>query len=226
MGAVRTVASASLSSVRNGGEGRGEEALRHGETVHHGGAPLSPTLSPFVPHGARETGALFSSVIGSELSQRLTGLLYDPTSFMTNYIQTKICEISEPNFQSLVSELCHCVALGRDQFEYQPLTFLLMAIGREGKALTKAHLPTEGILTRKVDKLPVASVVHGVCVELVTAKKTHIEFFDGKAVLSLIKQCHKVYCPRPAPPKRLTRQRRDYLANAELIKRRRKNGDL
>ena len=29
-----------------------------GETVRMGGAPLSPTLSPFVPHGARETDAL------------------------------------------------------------------------------------------------------------------------------------------------------------------------
>ena len=44
----------SLSSVRNGGEGWGEEALRHGEAVRKSGAPLSPTLSPFVPHGARE----------------------------------------------------------------------------------------------------------------------------------------------------------------------------
>ena len=26
-----------------------------GETVRKGGAPLSPTLSPFVPHGERET---------------------------------------------------------------------------------------------------------------------------------------------------------------------------
>ena len=54
---VPTVASVSLSSVRNGGEGRGEEALGNGDTVRMGGAPLSPTLSPFVPHGARETDA-------------------------------------------------------------------------------------------------------------------------------------------------------------------------
>ena len=48
----------SLASVRNGGEGWGEEALRKDDTVGLGGAPLSPALSPFVPHGARETDAV------------------------------------------------------------------------------------------------------------------------------------------------------------------------
>ena len=57
--AVRTLPSVSLSAVWNGGEGRGEEALRHAENIRSIGAPLSPTLSPFVPHGARETDALF-----------------------------------------------------------------------------------------------------------------------------------------------------------------------
>ena len=61
--AVGTVTSVSLSSVRNGGEGRGEEALRHVETVGNSGAPLSPTLSPFVPHGARETDALLVAAV-------------------------------------------------------------------------------------------------------------------------------------------------------------------
>ena len=54
-----------LSSVRNGGEGRGEEALRIGETARKGGAPLSPTLSPFVPHGAREPDALLGAAISA-----------------------------------------------------------------------------------------------------------------------------------------------------------------
>ncbi|GDY22431.1 hypothetical protein LBMAG56_37780 [Verrucomicrobiota bacterium] len=52
----------SLASVRNGGEGWGEESLRMGDTVRLGGAPLSPALSPFVPHGARETDALLVTV--------------------------------------------------------------------------------------------------------------------------------------------------------------------
>ena len=58
-----TATSGSLSSVRNGGEGRGEEALRHGETVRNGGTPLSPSLAPFVPHGAREPDALLGTAV-------------------------------------------------------------------------------------------------------------------------------------------------------------------
>ena len=61
--ALRTGASVSLSSVRNGGEGWGEEALRNDDPVGMGGAPLSPALSPFVPHGARETDALLVTTV-------------------------------------------------------------------------------------------------------------------------------------------------------------------
>ena len=64
--AVRTGASGSLSSVRNGGEGWGEEALRNGDMVRMGGAPLSPTLSPFVPHGERETDALLVVAVSAQ----------------------------------------------------------------------------------------------------------------------------------------------------------------
>ena len=60
---VRTVPPVSLSSVRNGGEGRGEEALHNGGIVGKSGAPLSPALSPFVPHGARETDAPLTTTV-------------------------------------------------------------------------------------------------------------------------------------------------------------------
>ena len=59
--AVRTGASGSLSAVRNGGEGRGEEALCHGGTARKGGAPLSP----FGPHGAREPDALLVAALSA-----------------------------------------------------------------------------------------------------------------------------------------------------------------
>ena len=64
--AVRTGASGSLSSVRNGGEGWGEEVLRNGDTVRVAGAPLSPTLSPFVPHGEREMDALLMAAVPAQ----------------------------------------------------------------------------------------------------------------------------------------------------------------
>lgn len=126
----------------------------------------------------------------------------------------------------MVAELCHCVNLGKDQFEGQPLSYLLMAIGKEKRALTKQHLPTGGILTRRVDKLAPNSVVYGVCRELVNLKRTHIESFDGKVVLSLIKHCHKFFCPQPPRPKRMTRKQSDYRWKTKLIERRRRNGDL
>ena len=39
--------------------------LRNGETARTGGAPRSPTLSPFVPHGAREPDALLDAAISA-----------------------------------------------------------------------------------------------------------------------------------------------------------------
>jgi len=145
---------------------------------------------------------------------------------MTNYTQTKVCEIPDFDFQSMVAELCLCVNFGKDQFDKQPLSYLLMSIGREKRALTKQHLPTSGVLTMKVDKLSPDSVVYRVCSELVNLNGTIIEAFDGKTVLSLIKHCHRAHCPRPTRSKALTRRERDYRFTTELIERRRKNGDL
>ncbi len=68
--ALPTATAVSLSSVRNGGEGRGEEVLRHGETVRKSGAPLSPALSPFVPHGAKETDARRNAAVAARNSRR------------------------------------------------------------------------------------------------------------------------------------------------------------
>ena len=69
--AIRTVASVSLSSVRNGGEGRGEEALRKGDTVRVGGHP-SPRPSPrscLTGRGRRTRYSL--QRLRHDLSQRL-----------------------------------------------------------------------------------------------------------------------------------------------------------
>jgi hypothetical protein len=145
---------------------------------------------------------------------------------MTNFAQINICEISDPDFQSMVTELCHCVVLGKDQFVNRPLAYLLMAIVREKRAITKQHLPTDGILTMKVDKLSTDSVIYCICRELVNMKRTHIESFDGKTVLSLIKHCCKSFCPPLARPKKPTRWERNYQLTTKVIKQRRENGDL
>jgi hypothetical protein len=143
---------------------------------------------------------------------------------MTNYTETKVCEIGDSGFQSMVSELCHCVRLDRDQFVDQPLSYLLMASAREGRRLTRQCLATDGILTTKVDKLPYDSVVHCVCRELVNRAGTLIEAFDGKTVLSLINQCRKACAPIPPRQKKLTRRESNRRFQRDLIEQRRKNG--
>ena len=145
---------------------------------------------------------------------------------MTNYTETKVREILDSGFQSMVSELCQCVNLGRDQFVDQTLSYLLMASVREGREMTRQHLATNGLLTTKVDKLPYDSVVHCVCRELVNRAGTHIEAFDGRTLLSLIKHCRKACCPAPSRQKKLTRRESRRRVQVELIERRRSNGDL
>ena len=101
-----------------------------------------------------------------------------------------------------------------------------MAIHREKKPLGKAYLPTRGILTTTVEKLPPDSVVYQVCREIAKRRRTHVESFDGKTVLTLIKQCHQAFGPTLARPKKLTRLQRRHEFETDLIKRRRENGDL
>jgi hypothetical protein len=145
---------------------------------------------------------------------------------MTNYLHIRISEISDPSFQSMVTELCHCVDLNRTQFEDQALSYLLMAIGKEQRTLSIQHLPTSGVLTMKLDQFPADSVVYRVCWELANLNGTHIESFDGKTVLSLIKKCYKKFCPRATQPKKSTRRANSYAFTTDLINRRRLNGDL
>jgi hypothetical protein len=101
-----------------------------------------------------------------------------------------------------------------------------MAIGRENRAMTRQHLAVDGILTTKVDKLSPDSVVYGVCRELVNRAGTHIESFDGKTLLSLLKHCVKACCTQLARTKKLRRRDDEPLFGNVLVSRRRKNGDL
>ena len=123
---------------------------------------------------------------------------------MTNYVQIKICEIEDPDFRSLIVELCQGLNWEFDEFYDSRLSDLLMSIGKEdkGKSLTRQHLPLSRVLTTRVDKLPFDSVVHQACRELARMKGSPIEAFDGKTVLTLIKSCYKVFCPKPYSKKR------------------------
>jgi hypothetical protein len=102
-----------------------------------------------------------------------------------------------------------------------------MVIGREdAKALAINRLPGPGILTTKVSKLSPNSIVYQVCWALTKLKGTHIESFDEKTVLSLVKRCHKVFCPQITRSKSTTRSERRHQFTKEMIMRRRKNGSL
>lgn len=116
---------------------------------------------------------------------------------MRNYLETKIRDIDDPDFQSLVDELCQCIGFARDEFDNQRFSFLLMVIGRERREsrLLRKYLPVERILGRRVDKLHPDSVVYEVCKQLATINNTILEAFGGARVLTLIKRTYKIFCP-------------------------------
>ena len=54
------------------------------------------------------------------------------------YTETKICEIDDSDFQALVSELCLCFDLERDDFANRKLSDLLMISVIEDKEIVRA----------------------------------------------------------------------------------------
>jgi hypothetical protein len=133
---------------------------------------------------------------------------------MTNYLETKICDIGDPDFQTMVGELCHCVAKSRAEFNNVTLRFLLMAIGKEDpKCLSEQYLPGPGILTIKVDSLLPDTVVFHVCRELVHLNKTIIESFGGKRFFLLSKRVLK--CIGASPRERESQRETSFDTNSE-----------
>lgn len=107
----------------------------------------------------------------------------------TNYLHTPIGDISDPAFQQMVAELYHCVNWQRHDGEHATLFYLLSSIGiRDRKSLAARFLPTEGILTAKVARLP-SGPVRDCCAELVLLARLPLEAVDSKSVLALINRC-------------------------------------
>lgn len=123
---------------------------------------------------------------------------------MTNYLETKISQIVDADFQTLITELCGCVGLAEDQVENMTLANLLTAIVKEKKKMALQNVAISLILETRIRKLSADSVVYGVCCELVRLKRSHIELFVGKSVFTLIKQCHKAVCPPQGRAKKPT----------------------
>lgn len=137
-------------------------------------------------------------------------------------LHAKIAETTDPDFQRLIDELYHCVNWERDDTNFPTLWYLLGGIGAQNpKALAAAFLPTEGILTTKVEKLS-QGVVYDLCCELAKVHRSHIEAYDGKRVLSLLKSLF----PKPPSRRKPTRGEIRHEAATRLILQRRANGDL
>lgn len=145
---------------------------------------------------------------------------------MIDCTQIKICEISDPAFQAMITELCDCVFLSNDDLVNQSLSFLLMAIVKEKRVLTKPDLLGGGVLAKKVDDFSTDSAVYQVCQEMAKRNKTEIESFDGKTIFYLIKDCFKSFSPPLSRSRKQTQRESDYQFQTELIKRRRRIGVL
>ena len=146
---------------------------------------------------------------------------------MTKHLHAKIGEVADEEFQSMVDELYHCVDWQRDDQSLTTAFYLFSAICvQDPKAMTAQHLPGVGVLTTRVDKLS-QGVVYDLCRELVNLKRTHIEAFDGKTVLALIKSCFpKPPSPKSSRPRKPSRGEVRHDAMTRLIQQRRANGDL
>src|ERR1041385_1798598 len=112
------------------------------------------------------------------------------------YIETKIGQIADADFQSMITELCLGANWDPVEFNERSLSFLLMAMIRENRALTQQHLPIRGILTTKVGRIPYDSPVYHTCRELATLCGAPLDAFERKNVLSLINAAIRFYKSR------------------------------
>jgi hypothetical protein len=143
---------------------------------------------------------------------------------MTNYLETKIDTIPDKDFKVLISELCKCVCLAEDQFKNRSLANLFTAIVKEKRKMDLDQIPVDRILAKKMKELPLDSVVHGVCRELVSRKGANMDYFAGRSVFTLIERCYKAICPPLQRTKKPTAREINGRRQTELIYRRRSNG--
>jgi len=142
---------------------------------------------------------------------------------MNNYLERKISEIDDDDFQTLVAELCECVDWFEDEFENKTLANLFTALVTENKKLNLNKVLFSRVLAMKVKELAFNSVVEGVCCELASRKGKAMDDLAGKLVFTLIKQCYKAVCPQKLRPKRPTQLQKKHQLKTALILRRRSN---
>jgi hypothetical protein len=142
---------------------------------------------------------------------------------MTSLLHMPITSVGDETFQSLVTELYHCVDWRRDDAQFPTLFYLISAIrAQDPKALSLKYLPIQGgTLQAKVGKLP-GGVLWDLCFELAELQRTPIEAFDGKTVLALLKST----VAKPPLARKPSRNRLRHEAVERTIRQRRANGDL
>jgi hypothetical protein len=143
---------------------------------------------------------------------------------MTSRLETKIGTIHDKDFRILVSKLCLSVDLDEDGTENMSLINLFNIFVKEKKVMNRRLNAFDGILAVKIKDLALDSVVHCVCLELVTRKEANMDDFAGKTVFTLVKQCYNAVCPALQRPKEPTRRELAIKLKADLIKRGRASG--
>ena len=142
---------------------------------------------------------------------------------MSNYVETKISQINDPDFQALISELYEGLNWGPDDFHERPLSFLLIEWERYEKKLTLDHVARPRMLATKVNNLIPGSVVHRVCSELARLNNNVIDAYERMTVLTLIQRCRKRLYPKIPRVRKPTKSQVNYEHQIDLIKRRRRN---
>jgi hypothetical protein len=128
---------------------------------------------------------------------------------MTNYVERKIAEIGDPDFQKLAAELCKCVDWSLDQFKGKTLANLFTTIVTEGKEPNLQKILVSQILKQKVKHLAPDSVVQGGCCELANRKGKPVDNFAEKSVFALIKQCYRAVCPPKQPSQKQSKSQKN-----------------
>jgi len=145
---------------------------------------------------------------------------------MTNHTEINISKVEDPDFQSMIAELCQCLNFGTAEFQDKKLSFIFMVMVQDGKSLAGSDVSASKILGRKVGTLAPDTVVYQVCQELADKIQTDIESHAKKTILSLINHSYKSYSPPPSRLETPSLAQIRYAEKTRVIKLRRKNSGL
>ena len=143
---------------------------------------------------------------------------------MSTYLHTKVRDIEDNDVREVMVELCHCARWDLARHEGGTIFHLLSSLFLErADTLSVEYVPSPSWLetkTRKVTSEPILDF----CRELTALKRTTLEAYDRKPVLTLIKECFPQLGQPPASPQR--EEPSDFERETRLIVQRRRNGSL